>query len=301
MDIETEHYDLPDHYVYKVSDNREPAEASELTVLFCGEGSPVKLQRTGPGIHDYVLVHTIISGKGVFRWKGSEYELTAGDTFVIFEEDLFEYQADGDDPWTYKWVAFRGYASSQLLSEVGLTPEHPVIAGASGFGALVLYDRLQAVLAGSGSAAVTDMEASGWLRLLLGEFARLQPHRTRPAPHSSAAAKRQVDQAARWLQTHYAEQVSIQELARSLGYHRTHLSKLFRLHTGLSPMQYLQQLRLKKSADLLKTDLTIEQVAGSSGFADPLYFSRQFKSSFGLSPSAYRHKWFGGGNSQKED
>ncbi|SDR99881.1 AraC-like ligand binding domain-containing protein [Paenibacillaceae bacterium GAS479] len=282
---------LPDHYFFKVSDNREPAEASELTVLFSGVGSPVIGQRTGPGIHDYVLVHTIISGRGMFNCDGAQHALAAGDTFVIFPGQLFLYEADRIEPWTYKWVAFRGYAALQLMSEVGLTPEHPIITGVNGNSALIFYDRLQGALVGEGSAAVTDMEASGWLRLLLGEFARLQPHHTKPAPHSSAAAKRQVDQAARWLQTHIAEPVSIQELAHSLGYHRTHLSKLFRRFTGLSPMQYLQQLRMKRATDLLAaTDLTIEQVASSCGYADPLYFSRHFRSNSGLSPTAYRQK-----------
>ncbi|QJC54272.1 AraC family transcriptional regulator [Paenibacillus albicereus] len=279
---------MPDHYSFQVWDNPSAASAGELSVLFSGQGSPLPGHRTGPGIHDYALIHTITSGHGCFRWKNTEYRLQAGDTFVIFPGELFFYEADGNEPWTYQWVAFRGYAVLPLLAAAGLDPSSPVVAGRGCGEAALLYSRLREALAGGSSAALSDLEAGGWLRLLLCELARLQPERVRPPARSSDAAMRQIDQAVRWLQTHYAEPVSIQDLARRLGYHRTHLSKLFRAFTGLSPMQYLGQLRMSQAKDLLATDLTIEQVAASCGYSDPLYFSRHFRRSFGLSPTAYR-------------
>jgi AraC-like DNA-binding protein len=45
---------------------------------------------------------------------------------------------------------------------------------------------------------------------------------------------------------------------------------------------------MHKAAELLKQPLTIEQVASSVGFSDPLYFSRQFKKMYKKSPSNYR-------------
>ncbi|QGG55704.1 AraC family transcriptional regulator [Paenibacillus sp. B01] len=280
--------ETPDHYSFQVWDNPSEASAGELYVLFSGQGSPLPGHRNGPGIHDYALIHTVSSGRGVFRWRDAEHRLEAGDTFVIFPGELFFYEADEQEPWTYEWVAFRGYAVRPLLAAAGLDPASPVLAGRGCGDAPQLYGRLRDALAGGSSAALSDLEAAGWLRLLLCELARFQPERMRTPARSTDAARRQVDQAVRWLQTHYAEPVSIQELARRLGYHRTHLSKLFRAFTGLSPMQYLGELRMSRAKDLLATDLSVEQIASSCGYADPLYFSRHFRRSFGLSPTAYR-------------
>ncbi|KKC45940.1 AraC family transcriptional regulator [Paenibacillus sp. D9] len=278
----------PDHYDFKVSDNPGSVPAAELTVLFSGEGSPIPGHENGPGIHDYVLIHTVTGGKGTFRCGDKDAALSSGDSFAIFPGVLFQYTADSEDPWQYNWVAFRGHAALHLLAEAGITPEKPAILGQGSGNAAELYARLRDSLASGNSASLMDMEASGWLRLLLAEFARLQPDAATPSARSTAAARRQAEQAARWLQTHYAEAVSISELAKALGYHRSHLSKVFRSVTGLSPMQYLQNIRLRRAMALLGTELSVEQVAASCGFSDPLYFSRQFKRSAGCSPSAYR-------------
>jgi AraC-like DNA-binding protein len=51
----------------------------------------------------------------------------------------------------------------------------------------------------------------------------------------------------------------------------------------------LIKVRLEKAKKLLKQPLTIEQVAFNVGFTDALYFSRQFKKYYGLSPTRYRN------------
>lgn len=102
---------------------------------------------------------------------------------------------------------------------------------------------------------------------------------------------KQVQDAVDWLLLNYAKPVSIGKLARALGYHRTHLSKMFKLQTGTSPMQFLLQIRMEQARLLLCTPLSIKQIAYSTGFSDPLYFSRQFKKSFGQPPSTYRRRY----------
>ena len=94
----------------------------------------------------------------------------------------------------------------------------------------------------------------------------------------------------RWLELQYDRPISIEQLSKSLGYHRTHLSKLFKQTVGLSPMQYLMQLRLERAKTLLDSKWTVEQIASSVGFSDPLHFSKQFRRKYGLSPSAYRKR-----------
>lgn len=99
-----------------------------------------------------------------------------------------------------------------------------------------------------------------------------------------------VQQVIRYLSSQYTEAVSIEAMAETLGYNRAYLSRLFKQRTGLSPMTFLLKLRVDKARLLLRErlELTIEQIASSVGFYDPLYFSKQFRRFFGQSPTSYR-------------
>ncbi len=279
---------IPEHYSFATHVNPEHS-GGEITVLFSGEGRPVELHNTGPGIHDYYLVHTVLRGNGEFSLDGKHYICGAGDTFIIFPGALHQYAAAAREPWEYVWVAFQGHRCEPLLQQLGLTPERPVVRGSATRKTLALYRRLRLSLQDAAYPALADLESAGLLRLLLRELALAEPERL-PAQTAGTAAKRLVEQAMRWLELQYAQPISIEQLAKSLGYHRTHLSKMFKDAIGLSPMQFLMQIRLERAKSLLRSQWSVEQVASSVGFADALYFSKQFRKRFGMSPSEFRQR-----------
>ena len=96
-----------------------------------------------------------------------------------------------------------------------------------------------------------ELESEGWLRLLLRELGRTNTHHITAKPTAETDIKRQVGQAIRYLELQYTQAVSIEHLARSLGYHRTYLCKMFKQSTGLSPMQYLFNIRMERAKQLL--------------------------------------------------
>jgi AraC family transcriptional regulator of arabinose operon len=66
---------------------------------------------------------------------------------------------------------------------------------------------------------------------------------------------------------------------------------VFRGVTGESPMQYVERLRLEQAEQLLlRTDLTIKEIAIRSGFVDAAYFSTRFRRRYGRAPSVWRHR-----------
>ncbi|WP_312729295.1 helix-turn-helix transcriptional regulator, partial [Enterococcus sp.] len=66
----------------------------------------------------------------------------------------------------------------------------------------------------------------------------------------------------------------------------TYLSKIFKEATGVSPINYLIEIRLKRAKDMLKNDnLTIKEVASAVGYQDAYHFSKSFKKLYGVSPS----------------
>lgn len=83
---------------------------------------------------------------------------------------------------------------------------------------------------------------------------------------------------------------SIEEFASLMRISKTGFYSKVKGVTGLSPVEYLRVVRLKKATELLTAnkEITITEVAYRLGFNDPLYFSRCFKQQFGVSPSNYQ-------------
>ncbi|MDH6430519.1 AraC family transcriptional regulator [Paenibacillus odorifer] len=278
-----------EHYHFTAGFNLAPDD-HDLSVLFSGEGKPVPGHKMGPSVHDYYLIHTVIDGEGVFQSGSNSQGCSKGDTFVIFQGALFSYQADMDRPWTYVWVALQGEAVEQLLHEVGITRDKPIIHLDNLIEIHKIYEHIRLSFQQSAYPRLESLEASGWLRLLVHKFGVANisslPSQSIELPD---VIDRQIDQAIRWISLQFHQQISIDHMASSLGYHRAHLSKVFKQKIGMSPKQYLLKVRMDNAKKLLGGTLTIDQISSSVGFNDALYFSKQFRKWSGMSPSEFRN------------
>jgi len=267
------------------------AGKGELVVLFSGREQTQPGHNVGPQVHDYFLVHHVLSGKGTFQCMGRTYELAGGDSFFIFPGELFRYTADGEQPWLYRWIGFRGDRAEELLSALDISRHQPVARPVRHRRAGALFGQMERLLAEGRPGC--ELRSGGLLRLLLAEYERNSETRSNGSGASQSMMEQQVERTMRWLTLQYSQSVSIEEMSRSLGYNRTHLSKMFKQHTGMTPMHFLLKIRMERAKLLLRESLTVEQVAASVGFADPLYFSKQFRKWFGRSPTEYRNDTYG--------
>jgi len=272
---------------YDVAINPMPSKG-EYMILFSGESQTESNHLVGPSVHDYHLIHVVISGKGRFRIRGKQYELSAGDSFIIFPGELFEYESDSTEPWFYRWIATRGQQMDVALSSMGISASNPIIC-TSDYEHIpsLVNDITQALRTGDSSC---DMLANGYLRLLIAAYMQHTEVNVPAQKEPLSDIEYQIEQGIRFLTLQYSQPISIERLARSVGYHRTYYSKMFKKLTGLSPMNFLLKIRMERAKLLMGTRLTIEQISSSVGFADPLYFSKQYRKWYGMSPSEYRSR-----------
>ena len=87
------------------------------------------------------------------------------------------------------------------------------------------------------------------------------------------------------------EETSVSEIAKSFGVSERYFRKIFTEHTGLSPSQFIIELRLRRAKSMLScTDKSITEIAFSCGFYDGCHLTRIFKKYEGITPKEYRKK-----------
>lgn len=275
---------------YTVVSNPVPSADDDLYVLFSGESQTKPGHRIGPKVYDFFLMHHVLSGEGAFTCAGEPHELKAGHSFLIPPEQLIGYAASEDDPWRYRWIAFEGRRAEALAVAVGLSAASPVIDTGRNRRIGALFHSVERALRQGGDFA--NVRASGYLQLLFAEFGSAARQPGGDDPRSGGDAEALARQMIRYMSTQYAEPISIERMAESLGYNRAYLSRLFKRQTGMTPVTFLLKLRIDKARQLLRErrELTVEQIAASVGLQDPLYFSKQFRRFYGQSPTSYREE-----------
>ena len=96
-----------------------------------------------------------------------------------------------------------------------------------------------------------------------------------------------------YINSHYAERITLDDLSRSISINKFYLQKLFKRCIGLSPNEYLIHTRLTRAKQLLRNSShPISQIAMDVGISNIGHFISLFKRYEGITPSAYRQRWY---------
>lgn len=106
-----------------------------------------------------------------------------------------------------------------------------------------------------------------------------------PPPPLPERLRRVVD----YLEENLEIQHSLEEIAEVACLSKYHFCRLFKRHLGMTPIQFMLDLRIRHAAALLRdTGLSVTSVAARSGFSDLSCFHKQFKRTYRCTPSVYR-------------
>jgi len=256
----------------------------ELYFCFCGHSECAPSHSFGPAVRSNYIIHIILSGKGVYHVNHQTYHLKPGQGFLITPDVQTFYQADPTDPWTYLWIGFNGSNCEGYLNEFGIKETAPIFNTSY---CNELKDIVLQMLQHNKTGTNHEFFRQG---LLYQFFAWLSKDLYMDLPVSTNERKSYyVQKAIEYIQNNYACDISISSIAKYVCINRSYLSTLFKSELGISPLEYISGFRLSLGADLLQTtDLSIDSIAGSCGYKNPLVFSKAFKQRKGVTPSQYR-------------
>lgn len=226
--------------------------------------------------YDFYLFY-MLEGKLQLWLQGEPTSIRAGEMIVISPQTPYQYTAPKKMNITYLWVHFTGYEAESFMKNLEISTNRPQTAGIHWelypiwkklFHEFILNDRLFVHAAG------------GILTELLVEFSRILHN-----PNSGRLLLKSIS----YIHEHYPDDLKLSALAQLEALSETHYRALFKQRTGLSPIQYIIQVRVDAAANFLTNSRkSIHEIAALVGYADVYYFGRIFKSKTGISPGKYR-------------
>ncbi|KRF04788.1 hypothetical protein ASG89_21020 [Paenibacillus sp. Soil766] len=130
------------------------------------------------------------------------------------------------------------------------------------------------------------------LRLKSAFLARLEAHfKHLSASRIPISDHPEINKIISYLHEHYAEEITLDTLAKLVCMDDKYVSSLFKKKLGLSIIHYLHQIRIELAQRLLReTDRTISEIGERVGFANDNYFIKIFKRSTGVTPASFRNR-----------
>ncbi len=113
-----------------------------------------------------------------------------------------------------------------------------------------------------------------------------------PENGETSGKKKEIIAVREYLNEHFSEKTSLDELAARFYINKFYLTKIFKETQGITISGYILEKRITRAKQLLRfSDRTIEEIGGMVGMPEPDYFSRTFKKVEGISPREYRKQW----------
>lgn len=231
------------------------------------------------------LVVLVLSGSGTLMYDGKAYPLQKGSCFFIDCMRPYYHQSSESDPWELIWVHFNGSTSREYYQYFS-SNSTPAFSPHS---FQELHEKLESLLDVNTHSDLSAEIASSRLivdilSILLQDITNSREEK-RPSYLKMAEVRKYLDE-------HYTEKFSLEELSERFFISKYHLSREFRNCYGITPSHYVIAKRITYAKKLLRfSDFSLEEIARSCGFYDPSYLNKQFKKSEGISASDFRKKW----------
>ncbi|WP_077613197.1 AraC family transcriptional regulator [Clostridium sp. Marseille-P2415] len=234
-------------------------------------------------------LHFILSGAGVLEIGGKRHILKTDDIFLIPKGHPILYHADHQNPWEYMWITFDGEMAEAYLSYTGLSAETPAIH--SQIPNQLYLPMIRKILDTNQLTFANEIKRVGYLYEILSTLIEMQNSlRTSRKNQYDYSIDTYVDYALQYIKLNY-DHIRVQDIADYIGINRSYLTSIFKKQLHVSPQEYLMRYRLNIAVHrLTATSQSIQEIATSIGYDNPLTFSKIFKQEYGMSPRHFREE-----------
>lgn len=231
------------------------------------------------------LFFVVLSGSGYLYYHNKSRKLKKGDcVFIDCSEDYIHKTSQ--DLWALKWVHFNSETMSNIYKKYVERGGNNVIHSNHVKEFETILDSVLSIA--ESKDYIKDMEINEKLVSLMTMIMRESIRRESQKELKASIVEKVKD----YLNSAYVQNITLDKLSNIFYINKYYLSRVFKSVYGTTIDNYLLQLRINKSKELLRfTDLSMLEISQTIGFQDQNYFSRVFKLIEGCSPTKYRSSW----------
>ena len=237
--------------------------------------------------HDYIELEWITSGKCKQTINGTEYICNKGDFWIL--DNSCEHKLQPLDS-TVKINNMRilPQCTNSQIQDMLNCQKYPVV-GKITFGSITKIQNLFSILCNSLVYNYPDFVIHSLVQTILFLFFNEFDHTL--ASNGGNNSINYAKEASEYINNNFAEKITLDTAAKAIGISKNYLCSLFSHYFSSSFNKYLNEVRLNYAKHLLaNTDMSIIDVAYSSGFHTLSSMNRIFQSKVGMSPTAYKQK-----------
>lgn len=256
----------------------------EFNLCECGREKCIPNKKFSFTPKTYYVLHYVLSGQGTLEIDNKIYHLKKGSAFIIPPKYIPHYYPDETDPWTYVWIGFGGLNADEYMNRANLTLKDPVIYDNQEQTLRHLMEKLHESFLDTGYLGVNCLGLGYQLIANLIKIGhRVENGLPQPQRHVHAAKD--------YILNNYQFNITINDIASNVGVTTNYLANIFKEEVGLSPKQFLTNIRITRACNLLRVNrYPIKEISKQVGYPNQLHFSSAFKKTIGVSPLDYRRK-----------
>ena len=242
--------------------------------------------------HDYAELAYVLSGQCRYRIDNKLYQIAEGDLVII--NPSVKHQLLVGSPDSPVTLAIVGFTDVQFVNyapnEVPLPDGCPVVHAEGEFRQKLfkLYTSMDAENAVYRTGRYYMLKTYLMQILLYWVREQTEPVEIKTGFSLKSINKKYVvEQIIEYFEDHYAEKISLDQIADNMYLSTAYVSKIFKSETGNTPIRHLIDIRLERAKELLEKgwEGSIQEIAMQVGYDDAYHFSKLFKKRYGVSPS----------------
>jgi len=234
-------------------------------------------------LEEYQLLY-IVQGKGYFSTEGQKRtEIKEGQMFLLFPGIWHSYHPRSDTGWDEYWIGFNGINMDNRVASGFFNTEKPVFNIGIREEIIQLYKH---------AIQIAMDQKSGYQQMLAGVVNHLLGYTYAFDKYSSFEDMHvinQINKAKIIMMENFNSGITPEDVAENVNMSYSWFRRIFKQYTGFAPIQYIQELKINKSKELLtNTTMMIKEIAFEVGFNKTEYFYTMFKKKTGYTPDKYR-------------
>ena len=242
--------------------------------------------------HDHLEIAFMMSGKGKYKINGKIYDVGEGDLIIFNPGTLHQcIVTDAENSLTEFFVGASDIQFKNLPENCLPLTENEMIIHTTGEFRQKIFKicaSMEAENAVCWQGRYFMMKTYLMQMILLIVKQQMRPVEVKTGySFESVNKKYVVEQIVNYFEDHYADKISLDQIAENMYLSPFYISKIFKSETGDTPIRHLINIRLEKAMELLQNGFSgsIQEVAILVGYEDAYHFSKLFKKRYGLPPS----------------